>query len=60
MSDVAGIDPTDYSVLSSFKAAVYDTAGVGTWLDDAKLEIVWREAHDEPIPEHLQPLLTNE
>lgn len=58
MTEVAGHDPADFTTLTAFKHAVYDDGGAGTWLDDAKLEIVWREAHDEPIPDHLQPLLT--
>lgn len=60
MTDVAGVDPTEYTTVSGFKSAVYDEAGVGNWLADAKLEIVWRHAHDREIPSHLQPLLTDE
>lgn len=60
MVTVNGVDPAAFSVLASFKAAVYDEAGAGTWLDDMKLELVWRETHDEPIPDHLKPLTTDD
>lgn len=58
--DVNGIDPTAYDTLAGFKAAVYDDAGVGSWLADAKLEVVWRLANDRDIPPHLQPLLADD
>lgn len=51
------VDPNDYEILSRFKEAVYDEHGAGSWLDDAKLEIVWREAHNKEIPDYLKPLL---
>lgn len=57
MGEVAGIDPADYETVAAFKHAVYDEAGAGTWLDDAKLEVVWRDEHDRHIPNYLQPLL---
>lgn len=60
MGEVAGVDPADHSVLSGFKAAVYDETGTGSWVDDAKLEIVWRDTHGKEIPEHLEPLLVDD
>jgi len=54
---VAGVDPVGYETLAGFKSAVYAEAGTGSWLADAKLEVVYREAHDEEIPDHLTPLL---
>lgn len=57
MGEIAGVDPEDHATVSGFKSAVYDAAGTGTWLDDAKLSVVWREAHDEEIPEHLEALI---
>lgn len=53
----SGIDPAEYDTLSQFKHAVYDEHGTGSWIADAKLEVIWREAHDKGIPDHLQPLL---
>lgn len=53
-----GVDPKQFDTLANYKAKVYDEVGVaGTWLDDAKLEILWLESQSDPIPEHLQPLL---
>lgn len=57
MSEVAGVDPNDHVTLTGFKHAVYNEAGAGSWLDDMKLEIVWREAHDKTMPDYLDPLL---
>lgn len=52
------VDPRNYDQLHAFKAAVYDEyREVDSWIDDAKLDIVWREAHDKEIPDHLQPLV---
>lgn len=53
------IDPQQYSSVEAFKHAVYDAGGPGTWLDDAKLELIWRLCHNEPIPDSLQPLLAD-
>jgi len=63
MSDkyiISGIDAREHSTLSGFKAAVYDEVGAGSWIDDMKLEVLWREAHNEEIPEYLQPLLKDD
>lgn len=54
-----GVDPADYSSVTAFKSAVYRTSdgAAGSWLADAKLEIIYREAHGLEIPDYLQPLL---
>jgi len=49
-----------FDSLSNFKHSVYDKHGSGSWLDDMKLEIVYREAHNEPIPDYLEPLINDE
>lgn len=63
MSDkhtVSGINAQEHSTLSGFKAAVYDEAGSGSWIVDMKLEVLWREVHNEEIPDYLQPLLKDD
>ena len=61
MSDkhiVSGVNAQDYNNLSNFKSAIYKKiCGTGSWIDDMKLEIIWREAHNKEMPEHLQPLI---
>ena len=54
---VAGVDPTEYPTEKRFKEAVYAEAGAGSWLDDAKLTVVYRLANDEEVPDHLEALL---
>lgn len=54
------IDPADYESVSAFKAAVYDEGGAGTWLDDMKLEIVYRDAHDIELEDHHKKLVTDD
>jgi hypothetical protein len=51
------IDPTEYRTEAAFKQAFYDRNGPGTWLDDAKLKVLYLDAHDEEIPDYLDPLL---
>jgi hypothetical protein len=54
---VAGVDPTDFALIP-FKYRVYEAIdGIGSWVDDARLEALWRLANDKEIPVHLQPLL---
>lgn len=53
------LDPEDYPTSTAFKTAVYDEAGAGTWLDDIKLEIVWRRAHGEELEDYMEPLIAD-
>lgn len=51
------IDPEEYRSATAFKQAVYDKGGVGTWMDDMRLDVIWHLDNDEPLPNHLEPLL---
>lgn len=51
------IDPCDHPTASSFKAAVYDAGGFGSWFQDLKLQAIWLIANDEPIPDELAPIV---
>lgn len=39
------INPLDFNQKAAFKHAVYEY-GVGTWLDDFKLGVLYERAHD--------------
>lgn len=55
MSD--GMDPKNYRTVESFKAAYYEKNGVGSWIDDMKLEIVYKKANNEELDPILKELL---
>jgi len=51
------IDPNDYSNITRFKNAVYDKHGAGSWMDDIKLTIIYREAHGIELDDYMKPLV---
>jgi hypothetical protein len=57
MTEETTIDPLDYSSSSTFKADYYDEHGTGNWLDDIKLEIIWREEHGKELEPYMEKLV---
>ena len=51
------IDPNDYSNITNFKNAFYDKHGAGSWMDDIKLTIIYREAHGIELDDYMKPLV---
>ena len=50
MSDsVAWPDPEDFDTCAAFKRAVYDQKGIGNWIHDMKIGIIWKETHDKEL-----------
>jgi hypothetical protein len=51
------INPENYQTAAQFKSAVYDAGGIGSWITDMKLQILWLTAREKPIPEELAQLI---
>lgn len=47
------IDPEEYRSTKAFKEAVHDKGGVGTLVDNIRLDVIWYLDNGEPLPEHL-------
>lgn len=52
-------DPQRFETSQDFKHEVYETQGLGSWLDDMKLEILWRKAHGKELTENMKRLTNN-
>ena len=58
MKEDLDIDPSDFDFSSDFKKAVYDEViGVPTWMQDLKLEIIWRQANDKEVEPYMEEVV---
>ncbi len=51
------LNPSNYESSSKFKREYYDEHGVGSWMDDLKLEIMWRKANNKELEDYMKEMV---
>lgn len=52
-----GVNPKKCKRVESFKRKFYEKNGVGSWLDDMQLEIIYKIENDLELDDYLQEII---